>query len=69
MLKTRMDGLQYLLVNMDIMTLSKMEECFRMRLLRFSSTVILGRFSTVARLSEKQAARVKLKNFDNARQH
>ena len=50
------------------MTLSKMEECFRMRLLRFSTTVILGRFSTVARLSEKQAeARVKLKNFDNAR--
>ena len=36
----------------------------------FSTTVILGRFSTVARLSEKQAeARVKLKNFDNARQH
>ena len=62
-----------MLVNMDIMTLSKMEEClrgFRMRLLRFSTTVILGRFSTVARLSEKQAeARVKLKNFDNARQH
>ena len=70
MLKTRMDGLQCLLVNMDIMTLSKMDECFRMRLLRFSTTVILGRFSTVARLSEKQAeARVKLKNFDNARQH
>ena len=45
------------------------EKCCKMRLLRFiSTTVILGRFSTVARLSEKQAeARVKLKNFDNAR--